>query len=163
MENISAKELSMCRISDGILLDGSKPTAEIAFHTAILQTRPDVNVVLHFQSPYATALACRSKDDANYFVIPEIPFYIGHVTRIPYLVPGSRELGEAVANAMQDHNMAIMSNHGLVTVANDYSHAIQNAAFFELACEIIAHGGETLNTLSEADVEALIALRHTAG
>ena len=159
MADISAEEVSVCRISDSALLDGPKPTVEIGFHAKILRTRSDVNVVMHFQTPYATALACQETDDTNYCVIPEIPFYVGHVSRVPYLIPGSKELAEAVASAMQDHDMVIMSNHGMVTVAVDYAHVIQNAEFFELACEVITHAGDKLGHLSEDEVKALLALR----
>jgi len=159
MADISAEEVSVCRISDGVLLDGAKPTVEIGFHAAILRTRSDVNVVMHFQTPHATALACQQAGDINYFVIPEIPFYIGHVARVPYFLPGSEELAEAVTNAMQDHDVVVMSNHGIVTVAADYAHVIQNAEFFELACEIITHSGDALSPLPEEDVRTLLALR----
>jgi ribulose-5-phosphate 4-epimerase/fuculose-1-phosphate aldolase len=162
MADISAEEVSVCRISDGALLDGPKPTVEIGFHAAILRTRSDVNAVMHFQTPHATALACQESGDTNYFVIPEIPFYIGHVARVPYLLPGSKELAEAVAGAMQDHDMVIMSNHGMVTVAADYAHVIQNAEFFELACEVIAHSKDKLRPLPEEDVKTLLELRQAA-
>jgi len=158
-ENLSAEEVSVCRIADGAILDGPMPTAEIGFHAGILRTRSDVNVVMHFQTPCATALACRQGDDTNYFVIPEIPFYIGYVARVPYLLPGSEELAEAVTMAMQDHDMVIMSNHGMVTVAVDYAHAIQNAEFFEIACEVITHGGNTVKSLPEEDIKRLLELR----
>ncbi len=159
MENLSEDEVSVCRIADGAILDGPKPTVEIGFHAGILRTRPDMNVVMHFQTPCATALACGQTDDTDYFVIPEIPFYIGHIARVPYLLPGSNELADAVTTAMQDHDMVIMSNHGMVTVAPDYAHAIQNAEFFELACEIITHCGNTLKSLSHEDVGRLLELR----
>jgi ribulose-5-phosphate 4-epimerase/fuculose-1-phosphate aldolase len=158
MENITEEEVSVCRIYDHTLVHGPKPTVEIGFHTEILRTRPDANVVMHFQTPYATSLACREADDTNYFVIPEIPFYIGHVARVPYLRPGSKDLAEAVAGAMKDHDMVVMSNHGMVTVAADYTRAIQKAEFFELACEIITHAGDKLRPLPERDVRNLLAL-----
>ena len=158
-EHLSGDEVSVCRIADGALLDGPKPTVEIGFHAGILRVRPDINVVMHFQTPCATALACRETDDTDYFVIPEIPFYIGHVARAPYLLPGSKELADAVTTAMHDHDMVIMSNHGMVTVATDYAHAIQNAEFFELACEVITRGGNTLKSLSQEDVDRLLELR----
>ncbi len=160
-ESISEEEVSVCRIFDHALVDGPKPTIEIGFHAEILRTRPDINVVMHFQTPFATALACREADNTDYFVIPEIPFYIGHVARVPYLLPGSKELAEAVAGAMQNHDMVVMSNHGMVTVAADYARAIQNAEFFELACEIITHAGDMLRPLPEEDVKNLLALRQT--
>jgi ribulose-5-phosphate 4-epimerase/fuculose-1-phosphate aldolase len=162
MGSLSAEAISVCCTADGSVLQGPKPTVEIGFHAAILQTRADVNVVMHFQTPCATALACRRVDNINYYVIPEIPFYIGPVARVPYLLPGSMDLAEAVTSAMQNHDMVMMSNHGMVTVAADYSHAIQNAEFFELACKIITCNGNTLEPLSEEDVECLLRLRQDA-
>ena len=162
MERLSVEEVSLCRIADGAVLYGPKPTIEMGFHAGILGTRPDVNVVMHFQSPCATALACRQTDNTHYFVIPEIPFYIGDVARVPYLLPGSKELSDAVTGAMQDHDMVIMSNHGVVTVATDGIHAIQNADFFELACHIIIHNGSALKRLQKEDVERLLELRQEA-
>jgi ribulose-5-phosphate 4-epimerase/fuculose-1-phosphate aldolase len=162
MEDISAEQVSVCRIADGALLGGPNPTVEIGFHTAILAARPDVNLVMHFQTPCATALACQDSGDLNFFVIPEIPFYIGPIARVPYLLPGSRELADAVASAMRDHDLVIMSNHGLVTVAADSAHLIQNAEFFELACEVILHGKDKLRPLPTEAVRTLRALRQTA-
>lgn len=161
MGEMSAERVSLCRISDGASVEGPKPTVEMGFHSEILRGRADVNVVLHFQTPCATTLACRDAE-VNYFVIPEIPFYIGEVARVPYLPPGSEELARAVAGAMRDHDMAVMSNHGLVTVAEDYAHAIQNAEFFELACEIIVRGDGDLQPLSEEDADRLLELRKAA-
>ena len=46
-------------LSDGTIIDGAKPTVEIAFHAGIMRARPDVSVVMHFQTPCATTLACQ--------------------------------------------------------------------------------------------------------
>jgi len=156
MENLSPAQVSVCRISDGALLDGNKPTIEIGFHAGILRTRPDVHVVMHFQTPCATTLACRPPGEVDYFVIPEIPCYIGHVARVPYLPPGSKGLAKAVTDAMRDHDMVVMGNHGQVTVAADMDHLIQNAEFFELACGIIVRGGDGVRPLAEEEVNAML-------
>ena len=89
----------------------------------------------------------------------EIPFYIGPVARVPYLLPGSRDLAEAVTAAMRDHDMVVMGNHGQVTVARDLEHVIQNAEFFELACGIIVRGGPAVTPLSDEMAAELLALR----
>jgi len=162
MARAGADDVSLCRIADGSLLEGRKPSVEIGFHAGILRTRCDANVVMHFQTPCATALACRKTDSINYFVIPEIPFYIGPVARVPYLPPGSEELARAVTEAMRDHDMVVMANHGQVTVAHDVDHAIQNAVFFELACEIILRAGADLLPLPESEARELLRLRQSA-
>ncbi|MDA3925998.1 MAG: class II aldolase/adducin family protein [Kiritimatiellae bacterium] len=155
MENVTAEQVSVCRIADGALLEGAKPTVEIGFHAGILRTRADVNVVLHFQTPCATALACRKSEEINYFVIPEIPFYIGSIAHVPYISPGSNELADAVTEAMQEHDLVVMRNHGMVTVAADYAHVIQNAEFFEFACELITINKGEMQVLTVENVEGL--------
>ena len=162
LENLTRDNISVCRISDGSLLEGRKPTVEIGFHAGILRARPEVNIVMHFQTPCATTLACRQPGKTNYFVIPEIPFYIGHVAAVPYLPPGSRELAQAVTKAMRHHDMVMMANHGQVTVARDIDHAIQNAEFFELACAIILRGGDKIRPLPRKEINALLALQQKA-
>jgi ribulose-5-phosphate 4-epimerase/fuculose-1-phosphate aldolase len=58
-------------------------SAECGFHIGILRARQDVTVILHFQSPFATAIACSGKDYKYFNVITEIPYYIGAVAVIP--------------------------------------------------------------------------------
>jgi ribulose-5-phosphate 4-epimerase/fuculose-1-phosphate aldolase len=155
---LTADDVSLCRIEDGACLDGRRPTVEVNLHAGILRARPEMNVALHFQSPCATTLACRDSRHVNFFVIPEIPFYIGPIGHVPYLPPGSLELADATVEALRNRNLALMANHGQVTVARDLDHAIQNAEFFELACQIIIEGGDKVTPLSNEAARALMAL-----
>jgi ribulose-5-phosphate 4-epimerase/fuculose-1-phosphate aldolase len=159
---LTREQVSFCRIRDGQVLAGTKPTVEIAFHAGILRDRPEVNTVLHFQSPCATTLACSSQKGINYDVIPEIPFYIGPIGHVPYLTPGSLELAQAVIEAVHEHDLVLMANHGLVTVARDLDHALQNAEFFELACRIVLQGGKRVKPIPKAQVRKLLELRASA-
>jgi len=84
--SITPSEVTLCDIEDEHVISGKKPSVEIFFHAGILRSRPDINVVLHFQSPNATVISC-AKRNINYFVIPEIPFYIGKIVRIPFFYP----------------------------------------------------------------------------
>ena len=159
MEDLSADDVCVCRISDLSTMDEKKPSVEMGFHAGILRARPEVNVVLHFQTPCATALASRDIENIDYFVIPEVPFYIGPVARVGYSQPGSEILAKSVTDAMRTHDMVTIVNHGQVTVADDFAHAIQNASFFELACEIIVHGSDELTALSCEAAQHLLDLR----
>jgi ribulose-5-phosphate 4-epimerase/fuculose-1-phosphate aldolase len=137
LADITKQQVAICNISDGKSTNELKPSIESSFHFGILRNRPDVNVVLHFQSPYATAIACGQVSDYDFGIIVEVPFYIGRPTVIEYMQPGSAELAEAVVAAMEKCNMVILRNHGLVTVGGDFNEAIQRAVFFELACQIL--------------------------
>jgi ribulose-5-phosphate 4-epimerase/fuculose-1-phosphate aldolase len=162
MERLTQDDVSVCRIADGRLLHGRKPSVEIGFHSGVLRARPDVSVVLHVQPPAATSLACRG-GRRNWAVIPEVPFYIGPVARVPYRLPGSRALAEAVVQAMREHDLALLDHHGVVTAAPDLDHAIQNAEFFELASQVLLAGGGPATPLSPRDVRELMALRRGRG
>lgn len=149
MADLSPEQIAVCRIADIVTLNGKKPSKEIGFHAGILRKRPDVNVVLHFQSPCATTLACCQPEVKNFFVIPEIPYYLGPVAVIPYLPPGSRELADAVVSAMANHELVILRNHGQVVVGESFDRVIERATYFELACKIILGAGANVRLLSK--------------
>lgn len=155
MGELTREQIAVCRISDGSVLNEKNPSAENGFHFGILRERSDVNVVLHFQTPFATAVACRGRDLKNYFVIPEIPYYIGPIAVVPYLNPGSSDLALEVVFAMKGHDLVILKNHGQVTVGKSFDDVIQKASFFELACEIILRAGDQIQFLSEDAVAYL--------
>jgi len=155
MEKLSKDQIAVCRIDDGKPLNNIKPSVEIGFHAGILRTRKDINMVLHFQSPYATAVACIDPSFDNFNVIPEIPYYIGSVKRIPFYPPGSRDLADAVTEAAKFCNMIIMQNHGLVTMAPDLNLLLKRALFFEFACKILFIGGKRIKGLSEDQIKKI--------
>ena len=159
MSNLSRDQVAVCRLDDGASLNGKKPSSETGFHAGILRSRPDVNVVLHFQTPCATTVACQPANHVDFSLIPEVPFYIGPVARVPYFAPGSEALATAVTQAMRSHDMVLLSNHGQVTAARDFDHVLQNAEFFELACQIILLGGNSIAPLDTQAIEQLQGLR----
>ena len=151
--------IAVCRISDGKPLTAITPSVEIGLHAGILRRRREMNVVLHFQTPFATALACSRQKAINYDVIPELPYYLGPIAEVPYLPPGSKALAEVVTLAMQTHDLVQLRNHGQVTVGRHFRQAIQNAAFFELACEILCHIGKKARAMSAKAAQSLRAAR----
>lgn len=155
MADLATGQVSLCRIADGAHLGGPRPSVETVFHAGILHARPEASVVLHFQTPFATTLVCGDPAAVNYFVIPEIPYYVGPVGIVPYLPPGSPELAEAVVATMADHDLGMMTSHGQVTLGTSFDDAIQRAAFFELACEVIVRSGGAAKTFSAEQVERL--------
>jgi len=102
---------------------------------------------------------CREPMVTDYFALPEVAFYIGPIVNIPYKLPGSPQLAEAVVAAMRESNMAVLANHGQVTAGKSYDEAIQRAVFFELACEVIVRNGTQLRRLTP---EAIHELRNLA-
>lgn len=161
ISDITSEQVSICRISDGEVLNDRRPSIESGFHAGIFKNRPEMNAVLHFQSNAATTIACCDPKAVDFNVILELPFYIGEVASIPFITPGSKELAEAVISAMKDHDLVILQSHGQVTVGRDLDDTIQKAVFFELACDIILRAGDKISPMSQDIVTNLRAIAKT--
>lgn len=154
---LKAENVALCRISDAARVEGPKPSMEIGFHLGVMRRRPDVNVVLHFQSKYATAVSCMKRKPDNFNVTAEVPCYLGReIPVVPYFRPGSHELAEAIVEALASHDCALMSKHGQVVCGKNFDDAFQKAVFFEMACRIIVLAGlDNYDTLTEAEIDDL--------
>lgn len=156
---LKREKVSICRVSDGQVLNGVKPSMESVFHLGIMRKRPDVNVVLHFQSRYATLLACCKKRPASINVTAEMPLHVGRVIpEIPFMRPGSPELAQAVVSAMKDHNAIQLLKHGQVVCGKDFDEVFERAMFFEMGCRIVYQSlmaGTEPDILTEEELDAL--------
>lgn len=150
------EKVAVCNIADGRSVNGVKPSMESTFHLGILRERPDVNIVLHFQSEYATAVACMRRKPVNFNVTAEVPCHVGReIPVIPYYRPGSPELAKAVVEAMRDHDSVLLSNHGQVVCGRDFDQVYERASFFEMACRIIVQSSGDYGVLTPEEIEDL--------
>ena len=153
---LQREKVAVCNIADGTPLNGVKPSMESTFHLGVLRERPDVNVVLHFQSEYATAVACMKRKPTNFNVTAEVPVHVGReIPVVPYFRPGSPELAAAVVEAMRNHNSVLLTNHGQVVCGKDFDQVFERATFFEMACRIIVESGGDYSVLTEAEIDDL--------
>lgn len=149
------ENVAVCDIMSGQVENGVRPSMESVFHLGVLRERPEVNVVLHFQSEYATVVACMKNKPSNFNVTLEVPYHVGEVAVVPYYRPGSLELANAVIEAMKDHDTVLLSNHGQVVCGRDFNEVLERALFFEMACRIIVQSRMDYTVLSQKDVEDL--------
>ncbi len=154
--SLQREKVALCRVATGEVLNGVKPSMESGFHLGVLRERPDVDVVLHFQSPYATAVACMTDIPANFNVTAEIPCHVGsEIPVIPYFRPGSPELAEHVKEALRTHNSCLLRKHGQVVCGKNFDEVFERAMFFEMACRIIVQSGGRYEVLTPAEIEDL--------
>ncbi|MGB9684683.1 MAG: class II aldolase/adducin family protein [Candidatus Bathyarchaeales archaeon] len=108
---------------DGNRVEGAlAPSIETPLHTAIYRARSDVNGVVHTHAPFATAFGI-----AGIEIIPlqvEMFLYIPNgVPIVPFELPGSKALAEAVQKVIKDFNAVILENHGIITVGSTVEEA----------------------------------------
>ena len=138
LASLEAKNISICSIEDENYHEGPRPSIETSFHRQIYRNRPEIKAILHFQSTYATTLACSEQAAVNLNIIPEIPVYIKEVAVVPYYCPGSQSLTDAIVEATKNSDCRIVSlkNHGQIALGENLKNMLRTAQFYELAAEI---------------------------
>lgn len=153
---LTEDRVAVVDVATGEVLNGVRPSMESTFHLGVMRQRADVNVVLHFQSPYATTVACMDPRPDNFNVTAEIPLHVGrHIPVIPFYRPGSPELARAVVDAMKEHNSVLLAKHGQVVCGKDFDQAFERAMFFEMACRTVLTAGEHCTFLTDAEIDDL--------
>jgi len=156
LPNIQKEKIAILDLVSGQSLNNVKPSMEHLFHLGVMRQRADVTIVLHFQSEYATIISCMKEKPSNFNVISEIPYHIGkNIAIVPYFVPGTPQLANAVIDALKENNACLLSNHGQVVCGKDFKSVIERAIFLELACRIMIQSGMKYDVLQPDDIAML--------
>ena len=120
--------------------EGRRPSSEWRFHRDILKNRPDVEVVLHCHSVYATTLACHHR------AIPAFHYMVGvaggtTIRCADYATFGTQALSDAALRALEGRMACLLGQHGQISLGKTLEKA------FWLATEV--------ETLSRLYVQAL--------
>jgi L-fuculose-phosphate aldolase len=143
---LTPEELVWIDLEGRVLRGFLKPTSEWRMHVAIYKRRPDVGAVVHTHDVLPTVLA----DGIDPSVLSEAEAYLGSgIAVVPYIQPGTAELAEAVASALERSNVAVLKRHGLVAVGRDLAEAVNrievaadlaNATFYAAVLSAIKRG-----------------------
>jgi ribulose-5-phosphate 4-epimerase/fuculose-1-phosphate aldolase len=129
---------------DGTVLEGRcKPSVEYQMHWASYQARPDATAAVHTHAPMATAFGITNQ---KFPPINTDAIFLADTRIVPWSMPGSSELADAVREALKASRGAILQCHGLMTVGKTMRDAATRAMMLEETAKLVLYckqfGGE---------------------
>lgn len=145
--------------SDGTVVEGTRPpSVEWQMHWAAYRVRPTTTGAVHTHAPVATAFGICSE---KFPPINTDAVFLRDTVTVPWYMPGSKELADAVGEALVKSRGAILQNHGLMTVGNDLRKAATRAMLLEETAKIVLYCkqfGGSVTLLPDEWVERLAPL-----
>jgi ribulose-5-phosphate 4-epimerase/fuculose-1-phosphate aldolase len=108
------------------------PSVEFPMHNRIYEEDDDFKFIIHSHAPLATAVSILKDPPKFPLLTAELSYLVPEIIIVPYKRSGTKELGEAVAEALWDSNVVILENHGVVAVSEK---SFENAAIKTRALE----------------------------
>jgi autoinducer 2 (AI-2) kinase len=126
------------------VLEGERPPSiEWQMHFASYAARPGTTGAIHTHAPIATAFGITNQ---TFPPINTDAVFLRDTVTVPWIMPGTKELADAVGEALAKSRSCILQNHGLMTVGKDLRDAATRAMVLEETAKILLYvrqfGGE---------------------
>ncbi len=142
---------------DGSYAGKHRPSSEWRFHRDILKARPDIDVVLHCHSIYATTLACHYKE------IPAFHYMVGvaggtTIRVAKYATFGTQQLSDNALEVLDGRLACLLGQHGQIALGETMEAALWLATEVEVLSRLYVQAlplGEP-PVLSDEEMEKVI-------
>jgi L-fuculose-phosphate aldolase len=113
-----------------------RASTEQAMHVRLYRRRDDVGAVVHAHPSVATAFAAAGVALPT-DVLPEMIFQLGNIAYVPFVVPGTEAVADAMEPYITEHDVFLLANHGATTVGRSLAVAHQRMESLEHGARIV--------------------------
>ena len=133
--DLNADMMVRINLNGETMVPGARsPSSEWCMHTRILASKPEATAIIHAHAPNATILA---NSGLPFLPISTEAAFFGNIPRVPFLMPGTEELADAVAAAMQDEWAVLLINHGIIVAGRTLRRAADMVEIIERSAQVI--------------------------
>ena len=158
---LNKEDFVVIDFAGNIVSGNGKPSTEKFLHLEFYKMRNDINCIFHVHPVYLCTLACCGID-LREPLMPENIFYFGEIPLAEYAVPGSFELVNKTAKFFDNHDVVMMSNHGVIIGGENIKDTYMKLELAEAYAQVIFNtkllGGAEL--LTKCQVEEIISLKN---
>ena len=129
--SLTAESIAVVKFDGTNLTPELKLSIESEMHRQILLKRPDLRAVVHAHPVFASAFATAQPCVLDSRLISETYFILGEIVNVPYFIMGSKELADAVSEAVVHNTAVLLENHGALCAAKDLLHAFDGIDLME--------------------------------
>jgi L-ribulose-5-phosphate 4-epimerase len=114
---LSSSDVVKVDLEGGIIEGNKKPSIEVPMHRAIYKKRLDVNAIVHAHNPVTVGLASVGMEIQSITV--DVAFVLKKVPIVPFALPGTEDLANAVVEHIVGSKALILKSHGVVGVGSN--------------------------------------------
>lgn len=155
LKEVENEDWAKVDIETGDVLSEVKPSSEILMHLECYRKRADITSVLHAHPTYSVAVSTTGHDIPSLF--PDFPAMVKSVGYLDYLIPTTHVLADAVKELINQHDVIVMRNHGVLTVGRTMKEAYFYMQLTEESAKVysIAAAIGDVRKLTEAECDDL--------
>jgi L-fuculose-phosphate aldolase len=150
-------------VASGEITDiGLRPSSEVLMHLYAYRANPNIGAIVHTHPPYCIAFTLVEQDLPIMF--PDQAALVGRTVYVPYVLPTTDRLADAVVEKVNEASSILLGNHGLVTTGRNLREAYYRTEVVEESSKIflIAKAIKEPKVLTQEEFEEIASLESEA-